>query len=205
MADYCSCGAKLPDDALFCHKCGKPQREVVAPEPQVEVRPEIVPPTAPLPPLAINFHNPIVVRIALLVAISTTVLSLFLPFVNWLAGGFFAVFLYRRKTGKSLNVSAGVRIGWLTGIVAFGLAAIVFTAQQLQAALSGKLGSTILAQMKNMPSQDPAMVEQIRKFIETGPGIAMFLFFSLAALFIFVTCLSMAGGAIGAKLVGSSD
>ena len=92
-----------------------------------------------------------------------------------------------------------------TSVFLFGLAAIVFTAQQLQAALSGKLGSTILAQMKNMPSQDPAMVEQIRKFIETGPGIAMVLFFSLAALFIFVTCLSMAGGAIGAKLVSSSD
>ena len=33
MADFCTCGAELPPDALFCHKCGKPQREIVEPEP----------------------------------------------------------------------------------------------------------------------------------------------------------------------------
>jgi len=28
MPDNCTCGAELPPDSLFCHKCGKPQREI---------------------------------------------------------------------------------------------------------------------------------------------------------------------------------
>ena len=28
MPEFCSCGSELPPDALFCHKCGKPQREL---------------------------------------------------------------------------------------------------------------------------------------------------------------------------------
>ena len=33
MPEFCSCGAQLPPDALFCHKCGKPQRDIVEPDP----------------------------------------------------------------------------------------------------------------------------------------------------------------------------
>jgi len=45
MSEFCSCGAQLPPDALFCHKCGKPQRELVAPEPEVQAeRPRFLPP-----------------------------------------------------------------------------------------------------------------------------------------------------------------
>ena len=25
VPEYCTCGAQLPPDARFCHKCGKPQ------------------------------------------------------------------------------------------------------------------------------------------------------------------------------------
>ena len=40
--------------------------------------------------------------------------------------------------------------------------------------------------------------------MQTGPGVAVMLFFSLAALFVFITGLSIAGGALGAKMVGRS-
>jgi hypothetical protein len=40
VEQYCSCGTKLVEDALFCHKCGKPTREFVMepdePEPEAE-------------------------------------------------------------------------------------------------------------------------------------------------------------------------
>jgi len=209
--EFCTCGAQLPPDALFCHKCGKPQRDIVVPEavpPRPQEYPGVLPPTpatatAPAPAEApLNFHNPVAVRIALLVAISATVLS-FLPFLNWIAAGFFAVFFYRKKTGSLLNVGAGVRMGWITGILMFGLSAVVFTARQLPNALSGKLGALFQEQLKNLPAQDPA-VQQMTQFFQSGPGIVAMLLFSLVALFLFITGFSMAGGALGAKVMGRS-
>ncbi|SPE33344.1 conserved membrane hypothetical protein [Candidatus Sulfopaludibacter sp. SbA6] len=202
MPEFCTCGAQLPPDALFCHKCGKPQRELVVPE---TVAPVVAP--APLPqlqprpePLPVNFHNGVAMRIAILVAAMATLLS-FLPFLNWLAAGFFAVFFYRRKTGTLLNVGAGVRMGWITGLLMFGLSSIVFAAQQLPAALSGHLDAKFQEQLKNLAAQDP-LSQQMMQFFQTGPGVIVLLLFSLVALFLFTTGLSMAGGALGAKMVG---
>jgi len=202
MPEFCSCGAQLPPDALFCHKCGKPQRELVVPE---TVAP--VPPPVPLPqlqlrpePLPVNFHNGVAVRIAIPVALLATVFS-FLPFLNWLAGGFFAVFWYRRKTGTLLNVGAGVRMGWITGLLMFGLSSFLFALQQLPAVRSGHLDARLQDQLKSLAAQDP-LSQQWMQFLQTPPGIVALLAFSLVALFLFTTGLSMAGGALGAKMVG---
>jgi hypothetical protein len=204
MAEYCTCGAQLPEDALFCHKCGKPQREIIAPEIEANtyqatpaaVTLAEVPPPPRLQALPLNFHNPIAVRIALVAAVSATIFN-FLLVVNWLAAGFLAAFFYRRKTGLGLNVAAGVKIGWMTGVITYVFSTIIFTAQQLPDALSGHMFKTVLDQMKSAPFQDPTVV----KMFETDPGMATVLL--LIVLFVFVTCLSMAGGALGAKLVGS--
>ena len=40
MEQYCSCGTRLVEDALFCHKCGKPTREIV-PEEEPESEPRV--------------------------------------------------------------------------------------------------------------------------------------------------------------------
>lgn len=218
MADICTCGAQLPPDSLFCNKCGKPQREIETPEIQRNVfagapaaadmvpqpvEPQPAPLAAPTP-LPLNFRNPVAVRIALVAAVGATLLNFLVPVLNWPAAGFFAVFLYCRKTGSRLNVSAGVKIGWITGLLTYGFAAIVFAATLLPDALSGKLGNTMLEQMKNFSTQDPAMVAQMTHLVQTTPGMVMLVLFALAFLFVFVTCLSMAGGALGAKMVGRS-
>ncbi|MGB9455751.1 MAG: zinc ribbon domain-containing protein [Bryobacteraceae bacterium] len=204
MPDFCSCGAELPPDALFCHKCGKPQREL--PEVATEARapapaPVVLPPLGPQPqPAPLDFRNPLALKIALLVAMGATVLFFVLPFVNWLAAGFFAAFLYRRRSGSLLNVWAGVRMGWITGLLAFVPAAIMSLAVELPAALSGRLANTYEQQMKSFPVQDPAAIQWAAGFMATGPGVAVVLTFTLITLFIFITFLSMAGGALAAKL-----
>ena len=195
MPETCSCGAQLPNDALFCHKCGKPQREFGAVEP--EARPvEIAPPPIisvrhEAPPL--NFRNPIALRIAALVAVGATFLS-FLPYLNWLAAGYFAVFFYRRRTGSVLNVLVGVRMGWITGVLMFALTALVLTALVLLVNASGGI-DVVQLQFKNMA--DPR-VQEMFKILSSRSDLAMLM----AQLFIFITCLSMAGGALAAKVVG---
>jgi hypothetical protein len=200
MPETCTCGTELAPGALFCHKCGKPQREIAAAEPETRPEPEFAPVTPPPPPpqaLPLNFHNPIAVRIALLVAACATVLS-FVPFLNWAAAGFFAVFFYRRKTGSLLNVGAGARMGWITGLLMFGLWVVAI---QVPAAISGTLGASLRAQMKAMPAQDATM-QQMLSFFQSGPGLAFMVVFSVIASFFFIIGLSMAGGALGAKFAG---
>jgi len=159
----------------------------------------VIPRPAPLP---MDFHNPIAVRIAFMAAVCATLLNFLVPILNWPAAGFFAVFVYGRKTGARLDVSSGVKLGWITGLLTSGLAAIVFAASLLPDMISGKLSSSILEQMKNLPPQDPNMMAQITHLVQSPQGIAALLLFALAFLFIFVTCLSMAGGALGAKVAG---
>jgi hypothetical protein len=206
MPEVCTCGAQLAPDSLFCHKCGKAQREIVEPEilppPRAEnVPPAEVAPAVSLPPL--NFRNPLAVRIALLVAVVATLLTLQtrriapFPFLNWVAAGFFAVLFYKRKTGSLLNVGAGARMGWLTGILMSGLWSVLFVFELL----FGNLRATIEEQFRHLPQSDP-VAQQMLTFIQSGPGFAAVLLFSLVMLFCFITGLSVAGGAIGAKMIG---
>ena len=137
MPESCTCGAQLPPDALFCHKCGKPQRELVAPEFHTPEHAEFVvtPATVPLAAddLPMNFRNPVAMRIAFTAAILGALLS-WVPVLNvilWLGAGYFAVFFYRRRTGNLLNLGAGLRMGWITGVMMFAIVAVLFAASSL--------------------------------------------------------------------------
>jgi hypothetical protein len=199
MPDFCTCGAQLPPDSLFCHKCGKPQREIgPAAEATEATVPEAVPIPlpAPAPVVPLGFRNAVAMRTAFMVAIAAALLS-WIPFVNavlWLAAGFFAVYLYRRRTGVLLNVRAGLRIGWITGLLVYFIVAIFFGGFLVLFHLSG--GAEVFqTQFRN--AADPRMMEAL-KMLQNGPDVALLLM----QLFVFITFLSMAGGAIGAKLTG---
>jgi hypothetical protein len=198
MPDICTCGAQLPPDALFCHKCGKPQREIVEVEPAE--RPAAAPPPMTSEALAdpvvaaapALFQSRLAMNIGLKVALGAT-LFFFLPYVNWLVGGFFSVFLYRRRTGQRLNMESGVRIGWITGLLMFPMFALLFT------------GVLVLFNtpsfMASLPANykvaiDPQVVKEFQ-----GMSLSR-VAEMLAQLFVFVNLLSMVGGAIGARMRG---
>ena len=109
MPDFCTCGAQLPPDARFCHKCGKPQYDYpgIVEEPEPEAPPPL-PAKAPLLVIPeIGFHNRLAVRIGFIAALAAVFVNLAplpLPLVRsviaFLAAGFLAVFLYSRRTGQ---------------------------------------------------------------------------------------------------------
>ena len=181
----------------------------MAPEPEPASVIEFVPPAAapvaaePQPP-ALNFHNLIAVRIAFVVAPIAFLLS-WIPALNlvlWITAGFLAVFFHRRRTGVLLNVRAGVRLGWITGVIMFAITTVIFTLTIVPLAANGGIATLFRQQLKN-PS-DPNVQEALR-MLETTPGMATILVVMLFMLFVFITLLSMAGGALGAKFVSRSE
>jgi len=193
MPEFCTCGTQLVPDSLFCHKCGRPTREIVEPEP--------VAPPAPPPPTVVpqrespplNFHNAIALRTSLLVAIIGTMLF-FVPYVNCVAAGFLAVFFYRRRTGYFMTMEGGIWMGWVTGLLMFAMMACLMTAAFLLFRASG-----LPPEFKT--AFDPKVVEETAKLLQSGPRVAEMLL----GVFVYTTLLSMAGGALGAKMVGRDN
>lgn len=203
MPEFCTCGARLPEDARFCHKCGKPQRD----EPLMV---EEAPPPPPLPPEVpvvvappIGFHNGPAVRIGLLVGALSILMSmltgqLLMPsaFLVWLVvAGFLAVYLYYRRTGQRLSVMHGAHLGWLCGIFGFLITMVLATIVVVILSDPSVL-QTMREQLKTMPKQEA----DINKMLETLRSPAGILT-GLAVSFLLFTVLPAFGGAIGAKLL----
>ncbi|MBZ5586300.1 MAG: hypothetical protein LAQ30_29760 [Acidobacteriia bacterium] len=96
-----------------------------------------------------------------------------------------------------LNVSGGVRLGWITGVVMFPMWALT----EIPEVVSGRLATALEQQMKNMPTRDPALQQQLASFFQSGLGIATMVLFTLAFLFLLIIGLSVAGGALGARMI----
>jgi hypothetical protein len=147
------------------------------------------------------------VRIALLAAaVSTLLLQLTAPlamfgaFAWLLAGGFFAVQRYRRRTGARVSPREGARLGWITGLFSFLFAAVLLTVNIAAAAASGDLATHFREQFRNRNVGGAAMEEALR-FLETPGGLGFVLFSTFCVLFVVFACLPMLGGAIGAKVL----
>lgn len=202
MSEFCTCGAQLPPDARFCHKCGKPQRE----EPLAEIvlpasAPES-PPASPLQaaPLPLSFRNPVAVRTGLLAA-ALLCLLMMIPGVNyawilWLPGaGCFSVWIYKRRTGQRLTVTAGAGMGWITGVLSFAIVTILLTFCVISVQ---HMGIDILRErLRELSIQQDALDEFVRMLKNPFEMV-----WRLAIMFILMTLTTAAGGAIGAKILG---
>ena len=212
MTETCTCGAVLPPDALFCHKCGRPVREVLPPDEErtVEIPPLpaealIAVPPPPPPPSGIGLRNPVAARIAL-VAGSVTSMLLYLPLpaliqllwqlVVLVAGGFWAVYLYQRRTGSYLTVRSGAHLGWLTGIFSFLVMMVMFTFSIAVIASGAGLRSFF----REMVAQrgTPELMEQFDAILSSPAGIGALLFGILITFFFMLTIPASVGGALGA-------
>jgi hypothetical protein len=208
VPEFCTCGAQLPPDARFCHKCGKPQYDypgLEEPEPAPPPMPVASPPQAPQVQLSaeISFHNRLAVRIGFIAAMAAVVISIFpipFPFVRlpiaFVAAGFLAVYLYSRRTGQMLSIRSGARMGWITGIFSFMLVTIL-TAALVAITSQGDLMKQLRSQL---PAND-ARADMIQQVFSNPALIVAVVVLYLMMFFIFFTALPMIGGALGAKVL----
>lgn len=218
MPEFCTCGAELPPDARFCHRCGKPQRDEIVPE-TIAQTPEVVAPIigAALPELTalpsvpprVNFHNAQAVRVGLLMAAIASLLSA-LPTMAlglaglalwWVIAGFLAVYIYRRRTGQFLTVDSGLRMGWITGLLGSTITSVLFTVSVVPLIRGGGLTALYQEQFHKMYGNDPN-VDQALKMLQNPSSLALVVVFALFCFFLIITFLCTAGGVLGAKLVG---
>lgn len=208
MAEYCTCGAELPPDARFCHKCGKPQREepVFVPE---DVAPAPLEPPASLPaaqisPPEIGFRNSLAIRVGFLAgSLAFLVSSLpFHPLVRvllLLAAGAFSVYLYGRRSGQPLEMRGGAKMGWITGLFCFVIFTVLFTVSFAVLAFLLRDGSMLAFYREQLTamgmSQDK--IQQAMEIFQSPMQIVGMLVW----LFVTSTFIPALGGALGARLL----
>ena len=201
MPEFCTCGAQLPPDARFCHKCGKPQREEIAVEPVEAFAPPQPPLVEAVPLQALSFRNPVALRVGLLAA-GLLCLMMMIPGVNygavvwWLGAGYLSVWIYKRRTGQRLNVRSGARMGWITGVISCALLTLLFAFFLLAIRQMGGLDA-IKDGLKDFAFQQGSVDEALKMLQDPSRMLR-----SLIATFIMLTLTCTAGGALGAKMLG---
>src|ERR1700683_4561048 len=155
-------------------------------------------------PADIGFHNGLAVRIGFIAAMGAVLISLFpipLPFVRlplaFLAAGFLAVYLYSRRTGQTLSIRSGARMGWITGIFSFTLVSILFTVAIVAISSQGDFAKQLLSQL---PAND-ARADMIQQALSNPALILGVVVLYLILFFIIFTALPIIGGALGAKVL----
>jgi len=224
VADFCSCGAQLPADARFCHRCGKPLFADPPPEPDDPAefqRPPGIEHSAddlramaaasaaatPATPAAIDFHNANAVRAGFFTAIIIWILmiiplgglaGIFLKLFVLLGGGFLAVLFYSRRTGQLLTVAAGARLGWITGVLFYVIWMLFFTVTILVLQDQGGLLEAYKKQLQdsNAPA---AAIKQITEIMQSPEVFGAVMVLMLGVMFVAFTLPMILGGAVAAK------
>jgi hypothetical protein len=205
----CTCGAFLPEDARFCHKCGKPQyEEDIARLSVQEVSPP-VPPVAEresprlLPSTAIGFRNLRAVGTTLAVAaVSLVALGIAgeigaspLLLIILCAAGFVAARFYHRRTAERLTPLAGAKLGAMTCLWLFLVVAIGAIVNFASVDGREKFKSAIL-NAPNLPN-----VPEFTKLLQDPTELLLLILVSLAFLFLIGTVAAAFGGMLAARLL----
>jgi len=130
---------------------------------------------------------------AMLVSLLNMLLIYALPL--WLAlAGFLCVSVYTRRTGETLTVGAGARMGWITGLFSYLVFAFLVTLSFFQQVRSGELYQS----MQKVPlyGANPA---ELRQLLSNPVLLGLSVLFSLVVFLLFFAGFSIAGGALGAK------
>lgn len=197
----CTCGANLPEDARFCHKCGKPQyEEDIARLAESHASTPVQAPISPVTsaaPLPISFRNSRAVLISLVVAAVAFFASMLaavvwppLFFLVLCTAGYTAAKLYRGQTVEPLTSAGGARLGWMTGLWLFLLMTVLcaIAAVYLSTPEGWQQAEVVWRQFPEMS-----------KGIGSQHDVLSALLMGIPFLFVFLTLFTGLGGMLGAK------
>ena len=201
MDSHCTCGTLLVENAAFCHRCGRPTREITAEEAPPPLPVAAAANTAAATSLAqlpVNFRNPLALRIAFVMALMILLLQM-IPGLNllfviwWLGAGWAAVVVYRRLTGAVLSVRAGARLGSLTGILAFVSMTLTFAMSML--VVGNEFQAALQKQLEEAMKQTP----EIGQVMHDPWALGTVFLVVLGIMFVMMVGTCAAGGALGAR------
>lgn len=211
---YCTCGARLAEQARFCHRCGRPVTDEALREEEERERLEqqqkqAEPEAAPAMEAGVEtgpgaLRMDLVLRAGWAAALVSQLGMMasglagaqVLAPVILLFGGGYAVHLYRRRSGSSLNVLQGMRLGWFAGLFSF-LMLLVFLTVSVALLSSNRGALQDAADSAPKGGMAREAIEQLQKTLDKPTDLAG----QLAVSFVFLTVCSAAGGAIGARLL----
>lgn len=224
---HCTCGAKLADDARFCHRCGRPVRDddpiLAQPEPEEDALQVEGQPAEPLPSPAVplgavsqtdaaaaalmevSFRSPLAVRVGFLAAAIVQLVLMLIAMAHTVqllplvlaAGGAYAVVLFSRRSGRTLSVMEGARMGWIAGVFSFVISTVLFTAGLL---MSGKGLVPMFEENLKTAGLDSANTGKALEMIRDPNVLVIFVVLMLIFNFLLVAVVSSLGGALGARL-----
>jgi len=213
VEEFCTCGAKLVPDALFCHRCGRPVRPLIAEEEPVEEQPEAAPQPEPEPDRVVitnavvepepnvDFRNRTVIKSCLLAACFSLVCGMLVspigagalfPIVLF-GGGWIASYLYCRGSMRPVNVRSGAALGWIAGLFTFLILLVFITL--LFAALASN--PEIVQLLRDNSTRYGARAEDMNQLLEL-PKHPDRLALGLALNFVQLTVFSSLGGLLHA-------
>ena len=227
------CQALVDEGIAFCPHCGAPQIRVAAPEesqpstpppppaefPSPPVQPAFPPeqwsPSGtvypPPPPNAIRWD--LAWRGALLAGIGAAILSA-VPFISvgcclWMLGaGAISVRLYQRRVPEaSVTPGMGMKLGALTGMIAFAVNAAVTVVSFVALRSTGEFRKALDEQMQKQMASNPdpkvqEMVQRMMDWMTTPQGAATLIVLVLVFMAVMFVVFCGAGGAIGASMFG---
>jgi hypothetical protein len=209
----CTCGAFLPEDARFCHKCGKPQYEEDIARLSAQEVPPLADTAVPREPVrlspklsapsTIGFRNGRAVGTTLVVAaVSLVALGIAgeigaspLLLIILCAAGFVAARFYHRRTAEPLTPLAGAKLGAMTCLWLFLVVAIGAIVNFASADGREKFKAAIL-NAPNLPN-----VPEFAKLLENPSELMILILVSFAFLFLIGTVAAAFGGMLAARLL----
>ena len=124
-----------------------------------------------------------------------------------LACGVFVVALYRRRNpAVILSPGTGAKLGALSGLIAFGILAILSGASMAVLHSRGELQSTLTEVLDQAAARtsDPEALAMIQQF-KNPQGLALVMVASMLGALLLFVAISSVGGAITAVVLRKND